>query len=105
MFMFPGNPRNWWRNLGTERGKVLLKTTVYCVKGRNHPNTVPSVLSTAEPKLLTMLGIVRSMRKTELSRRLSSLLKESLPIKKIDHLSFNTMEVDCKKVRTKLKNK
>ena len=89
--MFPGNPRNRWRNPGTERRKVLLKTMVYHVKGRNPPNTVPSVLSTAEPKQLTILEIVRSMRKTKLSRRHSSLLKESPP-KKFGHRSFKTME-------------
>ena len=75
--MFPGNPRNRWRNLETERGKVLLKTMVTRVKGRNPPNTVPFVINTEEPKQLTILGIVRSTGRTKFSKRGSSHLKES----------------------------
>ena len=66
--MFPGNPRNWRRNPGTKRGRFLQNEMGILIKRRNPQNSVPYVINMAEPKQPTILGIVRNMRKTELSR-------------------------------------
>ena len=91
----PRKPNKLAEKSGDRRRKGSPRDDVAHVKRRNPPNSVPSVINTAEPKQLTILGIVGSMRKTTFKKGFKSPKGKSN--KKIDRQSFKTMLEDLKK--------
>ena len=67
--MFPGKPRNLEKSPMTRSGRFLSEEKVILRKRTNMRNFVPSARNMEEPRLPTILGIVGSRRKMDLSKK------------------------------------